>query len=55
MTGKNGKIPVLCMAEREALLATSGEKVAMLSSSGGWLACLRLMVSLRSSRRRVGR
>jgi hypothetical protein len=35
MTGENGRISVLCMAERGALLAMSGEKVAVFSCSGG--------------------
>jgi hypothetical protein len=56
MTRKNSKIPDQRMAERDALLATLGEKVALLSSSvGEWLAYPRFMASLHLSRRWVGR
>ena len=47
MARKNTKTPEQRNAEREALLATLGEKVAALSSSAGWIAYLRFMAAFR--------
>lgn len=47
MSRTNSKTPDQRKAEREALLATLGEKVAMLASSEEWLAYLRFMAAFR--------
>jgi antirestriction protein ArdC len=47
MARKNSKTPEQRKAEREALLATLGEKVAGLASSTEWLAYLRFMAAFR--------
>ena len=46
-TTRHGKTPEQRKAEREALLATLGEKVATLASSAEWVAYLRFMAALR--------
>ena len=47
MSRKNSKTPDQRKAEREALLATLGEKVVALASSEEWLAYLRFMAAFR--------
>jgi antirestriction protein ArdC len=47
MTRENSKTPEQRKAEREALLATLGEKVAALASSEEWIAYLRFMAAFR--------
>lgn len=46
-TTQTTKTPEQRMAEREALLATMGEKVAALASSAEWIAYLRFIAALR--------
>ena len=48
MARTNSKTPEQRKAEREALLATLGEKVATLASSEEWLAYLRFMAAFRN-------
>ena len=47
MARTNTKTPEQRNAEREALLATLGEKVTALSSSAEWIAYLRFMAAFR--------
>ena len=47
MARTNTKTPEQRNAEREALLATLGEKVAALSSSAEWIAYLRFTAAFR--------
>ena len=47
MNRTNTKTPEQRTAEREALLATLGEKVAALASSDEWLTYLRFMATFR--------
>jgi N-terminal domain of anti-restriction factor ArdC len=47
MSRTNSKTPEQRKAEREALLATLGEKVAALASSEDWLAYLRFVAAFR--------
>jgi hypothetical protein len=47
MTRTNSKTPEQRKAEREAVLATLGEKVAALASSTEWIAYLRFVAAFR--------